>query len=95
MRMAGHSESSRRPSSNLSAVFAVPPQFDPAVLPDDDGDSHGVIERLFPPVGVLVHAALLEVDSALAESDDGFVADFAVSQGVDGDGHGRFLPQQS
>ncbi len=55
-------------------MLAFPADLHVALAPDDDGDGEGVLERLVPPVGVIVYAALLEVDAPCGKAGPGLLA---------------------
>src|SRR3990172_6292105 len=84
-REAGR-EADRPPLADLSAMLALPADLDVGLAPDDDGDREGVLEGFFPPLLVLVHSALLELDAAFSQGRARRIARRAVPERVHDDG---------
>src|SRR3970040_1420814 len=79
-------EADRPPLADLSAMLALPADLDVGLVPDDDGDGEGVLEGFFPPLFVLVHPPLLELDAAFSQGGASPIARRAVPERVHDDG---------
>src|SRR3989304_5442091 len=79
-------EADRPPLADLSAMLALPTDLAVGLAPDDDGDGEGVLEGFFPPLLVLVHSALLELDAAFSQGGARRIARGAVPARVQDDG---------
>src|SRR3990170_6538684 len=79
-------EADRPPLADLSAMLALPADLDVGLAPDDDGDGEGVLEGFFPPLFVLVHPPLLELDAAFPQGRACPIARRAVPERVHDDG---------
>src|SRR3989304_5519980 len=84
-RAAGR-EADRPPLADLSAMLAPPADLDAGLAPDDGGDGEGVLEGFFPPLLVLVHSPLLELDAAFSQGRTRLIARRAVPERVHDDG---------
>ena len=73
---------------DLSAVLALPADLHIALTPDNHGDAEGVLEGLLPPLGVVIHQPLLEIEAPLFKPGPGLIGGGSAAQGVKDDfGH--------